>query len=117
MTMSSSLTTPAENGQLADRRACTRETLNWLALVFFDRDNWGKLINLSETGMAFEFSQPPATRQLSTFVLEAMSPQPSQPGGALRTGSIQIDGQIIWTQDSEKMAGVRFADDSGRTRQ
>src|SRR5712664_1360947 len=45
-----------------------------------------------------------------------MSPQPSQPGGALRTGSIQIDGQIIWTQDSEKMAGVRFADDSGRTR-
>ncbi len=117
MTMSSSLTTPTENGQLADRRACARETLNWLALVFFDRDNWGKLINLSETGMAFEFSLPPATRQLSTFVLEAMSPQPSQPGGALRTGSIQTDGQIIWTQDSEKTAGVRFADDSGHTRQ
>ncbi len=117
MTMSSSLTTPAENGQVADSRACARETLNWLALVFFDRDNWGKLINLSETGMAFEFSQPPATRQLSTFVLEAMSPQPSQPGGALRTGSIQTDGQIIWTQDSEKTAGVRFADDSGHTRQ
>jgi TonB family protein len=101
----------------ADRRAHPRETLPWLALTFFDSDNWGRLINLSETGMAFEFSQPPALRQVSTFVLETITPQPSQPGGDLSVISIQADAQVIWVQDSEKTAGVLFADKSGRARE
>ena len=102
-TTSPAATSQAAGGESADRRGHPRETLHWLALVFFD-DNWGRLINLSETGMAFEFSQPPATRDVFTFALETISPQPAQPGGALSSISIQTEGQVIWTQDSEKTA-------------
>ncbi|HYL09230.1 MAG TPA: TonB family protein [Candidatus Acidoferrales bacterium] len=107
----------AARAESAERRAHPRETPPWLALIFFDSGNWGRLINLSESGMAFEFAQPPDPRQVSTFVLETISTQPSQPAGDPRVVSIQADGQVIWVQDSEKTAGVLFADKSGRARE
>src|SRR5207244_12514482 len=35
-------------GQVDERRSCRRATLQWVVLVFFGGDQWGKLVDLSE---------------------------------------------------------------------
>src|SRR6266851_6262410 len=110
LTMSSAHTTPKAAAAPLDRRSHPRETPEWLALVFLDADNWGKLHNLSETGMAFEFSQPVSLRTSSTFVLESIRLMSAQDGD-LTLNSIQTPGQIVWADESGRTAGVRFTDD------
>lgn len=85
-------------------------------LVFFGLGKWGKLINISEGGMAFEFYQPPPNGQRISFGLEAMNRESSEPSDKLAIDSIQADGQIIWTCDPERCAGVQFLDVSGDMR-
>lgn len=113
--MSSAHATPNAAAAPVDRRSHPRETPEWLALVFLGEDNWGKLLNLSETGMAFEFSQPVSLQTSSTFVLESIRLVSAQ-DGELALNSIQTPGQIVWTHDSGRTAGVRFTENSGETR-
>jgi TonB family protein len=86
-------------------------------LVFFGIGKWGRLINFSEGGMAFEFYQLPPSGQRISFGLEAMRREPPETAGKLATDSIHADGQVVWTRDFERCAGVQFVDISGDTRQ
>ncbi len=84
--------------------------------MFFGLGKWGKLINISEGGMKFEFYHPPPSDQPITFGLEVMGHEPSEPSGKLATDSVHADGQVIWTHDFERCAGVQFVDISEATR-
>ena len=86
-------------------------------LVFFGLGKWGKLINISEGGMAFEFYEVPPSGERLSFGLEIMDREPSERSGKLTTDSIHADGQVLWTRDSERCAGVQFIDISGATQQ
>ena len=86
-------------------------------LVFFGPGKWGKLINISEGGMAFEFYQLPPSGQRISFGLAAMDREPLQGSGKLATDSIHADGQLVWARDFERCAGIQFTDISGSTRQ
>jgi TonB family protein len=86
-------------------------------LVFFGLGKWGRLINISEGGMAFEFYQLPPSDQRISFGLEAMRREPPETADKLATDSIHADGQVVWTRDFERCAGVQFVDISGDTRQ
>jgi TonB family protein len=112
-----SLTTQKEQVETDNRRLYPRETIRGVVLVFFARGKWGRLINISEGGMAFEFYQLPPSGQMISFGLEAMGREPPEPSGKLATASIHADGQVVWTRDSERCAGVQFVDISGGTRQ
>src|SRR2546426_330524 len=58
--MSSSPTIYKNESLNSERRSGSREPLKWVVLVYFGQDNWGKLVDLSESGMRFEFAQPPS---------------------------------------------------------
>jgi len=81
--------------------------------VFFGAGKWGRLINICEGGMAFEFYEPPPRGQRIRFGLEVMGPEPPEPSGEPATDSIHADGQVVWTRDFERCAGVQFVDISG----
>ncbi len=83
-------------------------------LVFFGLGKWGKLINISEGGMAFEFYELPPNGERLSFGLEVMARE-SEPSGKLATDSIRADGQVVWTRDVERCAGVQFLDVSEAT--
>jgi len=82
-------------------------------LVFFGAGKWGRLINICEGGMAFEFYEPPPRGQRISFGLEVMGPEPPEPSGEPATDSIHADGQVVWTRDFERCAGVQFVEISG----
>ena len=83
-------------------------------LVFFGLGKWGKLINISEGGMAFEFYELPPNGERLSFGLEVMACE-SEPSGKRATDSIRADGQVVWTRDVERCAGVQFLDVSEAT--
>jgi TonB family protein len=112
-----SLTTQKEQVETNNRRLYSRGTMRVVTLVFFGPGKWGKLINISEGGMAFEFYQHPPSGQRISFGLEAMGREPSEASGKLAGGSIHADGQLVWARDFERCAGVQFVDISGGTRQ
>ena len=72
--------------QASERRARSREPLKWVVLTYFGQDNWGKLIDLNETGMRFEFYQAPSDGKRINFKFEAIGLSPASFGGAT-TGS------------------------------
>jgi TonB family protein len=111
------LTTQKEQVETANRRLYPRGTIRGVVLVFFGIGKWGRLINFSEGGMAFEFYQPPPSGQRISFGLEAMRREPPETADKLATDSIHADGQVVWTRDFERCAGVQFVDISGDTRQ
>src|SRR5712671_1485719 len=110
-----SLTSQKEQIETNNRRLCPRGTFRGAVLVFFGLGKWGRLINISEGGMAFEFYQLPPSGQPISFGLEAMGREPSEPSGKLATDSIHADGRVVWTRDFERCAGVQFVDISGGT--
>jgi TonB family protein len=112
-----SLTTQKEQVETANRRLYPRGTIRGVVLVFFGLGKWGRLINISEGGMAFEFYQLPPSDQRISFGLEAMRREPPETADKLATDSIHADGQVVWTRDFERCAGVQFVDISGDTRQ
>lgn len=85
--------------------------------MFFGIGKWGRLINIGEGGMAFEFYQLPPSGQRISFGLEMMGREPSESSRQLATDSIRADGQVVWTRDFERCAGVQFLDLSSATRQ
>jgi TonB family protein len=107
------------DGKASERRSCSRATLQWVVLVFFGQDHWGKLIDLSEKGMCFQFEHPPALREPVNFTFEAMGctaiPHEGRQGKVFGD-SIQASGRVIWTRDFERIAGVQFLDLSPRSR-
>src|SRR6266404_4924560 len=112
-----SLTTQKEQVETNNRRLYSRGTMRVVTLVFFGPGKWGKLINISEGGMAFEFYQHPPSGQRISFGLEAMGREPSEASGKLAGGSIHSDGQLVWARDFERCEGVQFVDISRGPRQ
>src|SRR6266436_9530186 len=103
--------------QISERRFWPRETLEWVVLVYFGQNNWGKLIDLSKGGMRFEFAQPPSDPGPINFRFEAMGRLPSSFGGDIIIDSFQAEGDIRWTRNFERTAGVQFANLSEDSRE
>ena len=113
------LTAEAVHRHDEERRSCRRATLQWVVLVYFGGDQWGKLIDLSERGMCFQFEHPPALRQAINFTFEAMGcmaiPTEAHEGNVFGD-SIQATGRVKWTREFERIAGVEFVELSSRSR-
>src|SRR5207245_10686541 len=58
--------------------------------------------------MRFEFAQPPSDREQINFKFEAMGCLPASFGGEIITDSFEAAGDIRWTRDFERTAGVQF---------
>jgi TonB family protein len=99
-----------------ERRSCSRESLNWIVLVFFGHNNWGKLIDLSEKGMCFRFEQPPSLREPIEFTFEAMGCMSIPHEANVFGDSFQAAGRVVWTHEFERTAGVQFLNLSQRSR-
>src|SRR5882762_9672512 len=111
-----SLTSQKEQIESNNRRHCPRGTFRGAVLVFFGLGKWGKLINISEGGMAFEFYELPPSGERLNFALEIMDREPSERSGDA-TDSIHADGQVVWAHNCERCVGIQFVDISGATRQ
>jgi TonB family protein len=107
--MSTSPTVYGDESQNSERRSGPRDSLKWVVLVYFGPDNWGKLVDLSESGMRFEYAQPPSDSERISFTFEAMGRLPASFGGEIITDSFQAAGDLRWTRDFERTAGVQFA--------
>src|SRR5258708_15892915 len=63
-------------------------------------------------------SLPPApSAQSVSFGRGVVRPEPPVPRDGAATDPIRADGQVVWTRDFERCAGVQFVDISGATRQ
>lgn len=114
--MSTSAEAYKHNWRSNERRSCPREPLHWIVLVFFGQNNWGKLIDLSEKGMCFQFEQSPSLKEPIEFTFEAMGCM-SIPHEANAFGdSFQAAGRVVWTREFERTAGVQFLNLSVRSR-
>jgi protein TonB len=108
--MSTSATIFEQDGQTTNRRGRPREPLKWVVLVYFGENNWGKLLNMNESGMCLEFAEPPAPGERIRFAFEAMGRTPAQFGGEIVSDTFQAAGEIKWTREFERIAGVQFAE-------
>ncbi len=106
--MSISPTIFKNESRSSERRSGSRQSFKWVVLVYFGQDNWGKLVDLSESGMCFEFAQLPSDRERINFTLEAMGRLPAWFGGEVISDSFQVAGDVRWTRDFERTAGVQF---------
>lgn len=114
--MFTSATAQKHDWRTNERRSCSRDALSWIVLVFFGQNNWGKLIDLSEKGMCFQFEQPPSPKEPIEFTFEAMGCM-SIPHEANAFGdSFQAAGRVVWTHEFERTAGVQFVNLSQRSR-
>jgi TonB family protein len=107
-------TSEKEQIETNNRRLNPRGTFRGAVLVFFGLGKWGKLINISEGGMAFEFYELPPNGERLSFGLEVMGRE-SEPSGKIATDSIRADGQVVWTRAVERCVGVQFVDVSEPT--
>ena len=103
------------DGRTNERRSCSREELSWIVLVFFGQNNWGKLIDLSEKGMRFQFEQPPSLKEPIEFTFEAMGCMSIPHEGSVFGDSFQAAGRVVWTHEFERTAGVQFLNLSQRS--
>ena len=109
--MSFSTATSKDSTIAEERRSAPRETMKrHVVLVFFGEDNWGKLTNMSESGMAIEFAKPPSLRERVTFTFQAMGCMPMPRHGKALGDSFEAPGEIVWTREFERGAGVQFVD-------
>ena len=110
-TMPTSAATSRDSERTEERRNAARETLRrYVVLVFFGEDNWGKLTNMSESGMAFEFAKPPSLEERVNFTFQAMGCMPMPQNGKALGDSFEAPGKIVWTREFERGAGVQFVD-------
>lgn len=115
--MSTSPAISNNNSKRGERRGRRRETLNhYVVLVFFGQDNWGKLINMSESGLAFEFSEPPSLRERVNFTLQVMGCMPMPHDASVLGESFEAAGEIVWAREFESVAGLQFVDLAERNR-
>jgi len=95
--------------QTGERRTRSREPLKWVVLTYFGQDNWGKLIDLNEAGMRFEFYQAPSDGQRINFKFDALGLTSASFGKEIINESFQAEGHVRWKRDFERIAGVQFA--------
>ena len=106
-----STATSKDSARTEERRRSPRETLKrYVVLVFFGEDNWGKLTNVSESGMAFEFSTPPSSHERVKFTFQVMGCMPMPRNGKALGDSFEAPGRIVWMREFERGAGVQFVD-------
>lgn len=92
-----------------ERRGCSREILkHYSVLVFFGESNWGKIIDISESGMSFEFAAAPALRERINLTLQTMACMPVPQTEGIFAHTFETLGEIVWTREFERIAGVRF---------
>lgn len=84
----------------ADRRAHSRHRIRALAYVELGENNGGIVLNISEGGFAVRAAE--AIREDSLSRLRFQMQHATQP--------LEMRGNIAWTNDSRKEAGVRFID-------
>ena len=109
--MSSSPVISSDKARPEERRSCSRGVLNhYVVLVYFGEDNWGKLTNMSEGGMAFEFSRPPALHERVNFTFQVMGCMPMPHDASVLGESFEAAGEVVWLREFERIAGVRFVD-------
>lgn len=109
--MSSTMAISKDNEKAEERRTSPREKMkHHVVLVFFGEDNWGKLTNMSESGMAFEFAKPPSIEERVNFTFQAMGCMPMPRDGKALGDSFEAPGKIVWTREFERGAGVQFVD-------
>src|SRR5215469_13002757 len=110
-TMPSSAVHPSDTAKPQERRSSSREVLHhYVVLVYFGEDNWGKLTNMSESGMAFEFSRPPAVHERVNFTFQVMGCMPVPQDASVLGESFEAAGEIVWLREFERIAGVHFVD-------
>jgi TonB family protein len=115
--MSSVATAYDDKSTNGERRGSRRESLKRVVLVFFGENNWGKLTDVSESGMSFEFAQEPALRQRMGFRFETMGCVVAHLGGELIHKSFEVAGKVLWTRQFERAAGAQFVDLTERSRE
>jgi TonB family protein len=108
--MSSAATIHKQEPPSRDRRCWPREPVQQAVLVFFGESNWGKLIDLGESGMSFEFTEAPPLRQRINFKFETMGCTAAHLGRQHFNDSFGLAGEVVWTRQFERAAGVRFLD-------
>lgn len=113
--MFTSAATHKHDWRASERRSCHRKPLQWAVLVFFG-DNWGKLIDLSERGMSFQFAHAPSIEAPIHFTFEAMGCMPLPQDAKIFGDSIQATGEVVWSLEFERTAGVKFLELSPRSR-
>ena len=114
--MSTSAAAHKHDWRSNERRSSRREPLRWIVLVFFGQNNWGKLIDLSEKGMCFQFEQTPSVKEPIEFTFEAMGCMSIPHEANVFGDSFQAAGRVVWTHDFERTAGVQFLNLSQRSR-
>src|SRR5262249_686830 len=85
---------------LSERRRHARVKIESLVPVSLGPDNGGIVLNPSEGGLRVRLLGPDAPTQLSPLVIT--------PNG--KKNPIDASGEIAWTDDSRRGAGVRFTD-------
>jgi TonB family protein len=109
--MSSSPVISTDKAKPQERRSSSRGVLNhYVVLVYFGEDNWGKLTNMSEGGMAFEFSRAPVLRERVNFTFQVMGCMPMPHDASVLGESFEAAGEIVWLREFERTAGVQFVD-------
>ena len=109
--MSSSAAISTDRAKPEERRSSSRGVLHhYVVLVYFGEDNWGRLTNLSENGMAFEFSRPPVLHERVNFTFQVMGCMPVPEDASVLGESFEAAGDIVWLREFERIAGVHFAD-------
>ena len=108
--MSTLATISEQDGNTINRRGCPRAPLKWVVLVYFGENNWGKLLNMNESGMCFEFAEEPSLNQRINFTFDAMGCMPAEFGGEVISESFRAAGEIKWMREFEKTAGAQFAE-------
>lgn len=109
--MSSSPVISGDKAKREERRSSSREVLNhYVVLVYFGEDNWGKLTNMSENGMAFEFSKAPGLHERVNFTFQVMGCMPVPQDASVLGESFEAIGEVVWLREFERIAGVQFVD-------
>jgi hypothetical protein len=108
--MSTATTFFEEAGLTRNRRCSPRAPLKWAVLVYFGENNWGKVADITESGMCLEYAEPPSLGQRIRFRFEAMGGMPAHLSGEVISDSFQAAGEIKWTREFERTAGVQFRD-------
>ena len=108
--MASATTIHKDESRSRERRCWPRESVQQAVLVFFGENNWGKLNDLGESGMSFEFAEAPPLRQRIDFKFETMGCTTAHLGGQHFNDSFGLAGEVVWTRQFERAAGVRFLD-------
>jgi TonB family protein len=99
-------TNSQERFEGAERRAFRREPTKSMVLCYFDKHNWGQILDINECGMSLECACVPPVGQRIAFTFEVMG----RPPGRFQEGAVDKSstGEVLWTREIERMAGVRF---------